>query len=253
MEAGAGQMAGAAIKVARAVNMAAAAEFAAGAAGGRFWDARRQARVTTFRDVTGDHRASPGGADKQAGATPPPAPSLPGKNDWKQIALTGIALGASDALRKSGLGTDLTVSSLWNEADWLARVEALGEKAARDINDLFLGRVRVNESDWLLLGGKYLEHYGSPVKPNPVLDGTPGRPVPPSTPNNGSPGSGAGRTHGYVMVREGDRYTIITPDSEQFSSIAKNAKRGNTAYGAVGSMGVQRTMTQGARRPIVKG
>jgi hypothetical protein len=248
MESGASRMADAAVKVARAVNMAAASEFTAG---GRFWDARRQTWVTTFRDVASGSAASPDGTGKQTGTAPSPA--IPDRNDWKNLALSGIALGAAEALRKSGLGADLTVSSLWNEVDWLARVEELGETAARDINDLFHGRVRLNESDWLLMGGNYLEHYGSPVKPNPVLDGVPGRPVPPSTPNNGSPGGGAGRSHGYVMVREGDRYTIITPDSEQFSTIAKNAKRGSNAYGAVGSMGVQRTMTQGARRPIVKG
>jgi TP901 family phage tail tape measure protein len=226
-------------KVMAAANAVAdTAADAMAAAGNVFWDDRRGAWVSTFRDM-GGVTTEPG--RPSGGTTPdvPTTPDMPDKDDWKDIALEGITAGTSDALTGSGLLTDTSAGSLFNEADWLARVAALGD-AANNLSDFFTGRTRVNDTDFTILG-KYLEHYGSPVMPTPT---DPNAPLP-NTPNNGSGKPGV--SQGYVMVKEGDQYVIVTPDSDQFSTIAANAKRGDIANSTLSRAKSQRTQAGGVR------
>lgn len=178
--------------------------------------------------------------------------------DWKDYQIDAVRTGMTDALERSGLGVNTSVSTLWNEQDWLARVEKLGLDLARNPSDLFEGRTRLNDTDYLLLDGKLLEHYGSPVvwdptSSNPALKDSPPEPAPPpDVPNNGSASSGYRSGHAVPAVQQTTQI-FVTADSDQFSAMAANAKRGHIAAATLSSMGTRRTASQGVNRPLVRG
>lgn len=165
------------------------------------------------------------------------------KTQWQDIQLTGLI---------GGDGFDTSVGSIWSEADWLKRVQQLGEQAAKDVNSLFIGRTRLDDTNYSLLGGKYREHYGSGIQrganPIPVVPVAPdtGQPLP-DTPNNGSP-NGSYRQGNAIPAVQQVTHVYVTPDSAQFSEFAANAQQGRIANGAIQQMGTRRTMRQGQSR-----